>query len=577
MSVNYGFIKPENRIYYERILGLKDSTGRALLTPAHIKIVDLVGSYGRDKGCFASLHFMNEQTIRAKSRKTLPRHLEYLARIGVLVRTIEGQNRVYRLGIPPDGPLLSQREFRTAKGMAEYAYARQENNTVTVDMDKEDDELKNWLFGNASEEPAPAPAQQNCNQNNTLFFEPVADNFAQTSGNFCPNEDNFAHVLCSTREVKTQKELQPKPFLVHDGKVPDIAEQTSCGGDGLASRAMGCRNGGPPSDDSSRREQPDIFSRMEENPAESSDYAEPLLKQQRKRGVRQPKNQQERQTIAQNKIQNGHTAHPLGGPNNKPRRCNPKLARDISPDRSVTVPQLFRHLAGLYEKAFGIGVLENMVPTDRTAITAMFGELTQRFIDNCEGYNPSYKDLAEYFDWYFEPKRLEGAMKTSKYSESPGVVHFRQVLGAYYVRKFYETIIQVRQRTAPDIVTKDRLEINEAKDFWHNAFTEFREVYESDYKMCVAMVKYGFAAFAEFLHEEYKLNAEECRRRIVAIGAGLIRTSKVPANGAKYFKIAVETTESKSRFLDEKCVWYDWKPRIEGIVEAAIAESGIKV
>jgi len=285
-----------------------------------------------------------------------------------------------------------------------------------------------------------------------------------------------------------------------------------------------------------------------------------------------PKNQRERQSAAKLKLDMGHVANPLGGPDNRPHRCKPSLARNISPDGNVTVSQLYRHASKLYERAFGPGVFEGMMPSDRQAVGSMFGELQQRFIDCCEGMSPSYRDLAEYLDWFMEPQHLGRILSASKYcQDGRAIVHFRQVMGAAYVRRFYDEVLKRRN---PPRAGSDAA-IGERREFWEEAFRRFRESQGSNWLFCQALASFGYAVAAQFLAEEYGSDESLCRQKILLEMERLLSESKEPEEDCKYLGLAWKATEEYSKYLDEKCILYNWREKASDLLDVACERAGL--
>ena len=537
--LNYGFVKSENRPAYEKIMSLVDETGRPAILPAHMKIVETVASYSKATGCFASLSWINEQTLRARSKKTLPRHLDYLVQMGILSSCVENGRRVLRLREPPCNSICSQREYRTRKGLPEYSYR-----SSKMKEKKEQDDLTSWVF-DGDNEP----------KKDDLFCSNLGVKFTPGGGEIRPPEGIISPtVLCNTmNDTKILPPIVPPP------SPPEQGEQ------GSASRTQGgvARCASPLADDLRRRNPSEFFEEGKE------ELGDPIVLPRTKR----PKNQRERQAASQAKINQGHIANPLGGPDNRPHRCNPKLARDISLDRAVTVPQLYRHVCKIFERAFGPGVFEGMMPSDRQAIGSMFGELKQRFIDCCNGFDPSYRDLAEYFEWFMEPKRLARMLSASKYTQgNKPIIHFRQVLGAAYIRNFYDEVIKHRLVSqAP----RRNDSLGEMAEFWESVFQEFRTVQGSNWKFCRTMAAFGYAATAQFLADEYGYDESACRQKIISEMTQFISSSKERDKAVEYLSLAEKASEHCSKHLDDKCIWYDWKDRTGDLLKVACEKAGV--
>lgn len=550
--INYGFITPENRPYYEILRNLRDRNGKRALKASHLKIIEYVGSMPRANGCFASNKRIREQTADCTD-KTLRNNLHYLIRIGALVKIETPKGRTLKLGAP-EGPVMSQTEFRAfEKNMPEYSYKRQEEAVNQA-------ELNDWIN---SDEPKKAP----------LFLSETEENFTESEGKFYRGEAvNLAPILYKEPEcIETITKNPPTQTLPPCGteQVREVRERAS-----LAS--WGAEQPRPNSDELSvRRELNKTFSKAEE-PIEDGKFAEPVAKPKRKRGVRTVKTQKERQQQAQTAIDHGHIGNPLGGPNNRPSRLNPKQARDIDGTRQPTISMLYKHLLKIYNRVFGEGVLETMISTDKSAVESAFGDIKQCFIDHCEGYEPDNHVMAEYFNWFFEETRLAGMLSLAKVDKNK-VVHFRQLLGTVYIRKFYDSVVRPRLSKQPTRTSVETELIDDLKRFWMDAFKELK-LADSDEKLFVrAMVQFGYAATAQYLHEQKGMTDSQCKQRIIDVMSGFIKTVSEPKNAVKYLEIGLEATEQQAPYLDKECVWYEWKPRTQDLIKIAIDQSGIQL
>lgn len=559
MRVNYKFIKPENRNAYEVILSLRDEEGKLALLPPHISIVETIASYPKKTGCFASLSWLNAQTIRASSRKTLPRHLDYLVKIGVLSKTVEMGKKVFRIQVPSEATVCSQKEYRTAKNLPEYAYRTVcKENKMHGNIDG-DQSLTEWVYSSDASENLGSKLATKQNPNETLFFNNnLGINLAHERANLIQSDrlslPTFDRATLEEHNIKNTIFIPPKTPLCTLESEKNLETFDSLVRP--ATQSEGGETTRPLPDGASRRESPQDI---------QEDFV--VIPKGRK-----PKNQLERQAAAKQKLDHGHIANPLGGPDNRPHRCNPKLARDISLDRSVTVSQLYRHACKLYEKAFGPGVFEGMMPSDRTAIGSMFGELKQRFIDYCEGLDPSNRDLSEYFEWFMEPQRLQKMLSVSKYTlgDKP-VVHFRQILGAAYIRRFYDEVLKKKipeQKRSNDI-------LSETGDFWDSAFRQMREINGSNWNFCRILASFGYPAMAQFLFEEYGFDDLKCKQKLLSEIEHFINSAENKNEAVLYLALACKSSEQHEKYLDEKCVWHSWKEKVSDIIPSVCKKLGL--
>jgi hypothetical protein len=297
------------------------------------------------------------------------------------------------------------------------------------------------------------------------------------------------------------------------------------------------------------------------------DVAESIYRKRKK----EPKNQAERRVEALKNIGQGHIANPLGGSDNRRKKMDPKRARAITPDRPVTVPQLYKKLKELYDNGIGPGILENMLPQDPNAMGSMFNDLREKFITNCDGYDPDLRELAEYFEWYFEPARLADVLTAIKYTGKP--LQFGQITGGAFVRRFYDKVLRIRKSTG---VRPTSSEITEAKDFVNDAFNTFRVSKKDDRQFVKAIVKYGFALAAQYLHDEHGFEDSDCRKCMVAAMAAFIRLVTPTNNAIEYLKLAMETTKENAWCVDKDCIWHDWESRIGDLIPMAIKQAGLE-
>lgn len=548
MKINYGYIRPENRVQYESLMNLKDKQGHYALTSSHRKIVEYVGSMPREAGCFACEDTINEQSIRVKTRKTLKRHLKYLAHIGALSVTIMKGRRIFRLE-SVDGCVVSQKDYRVKSGMVEYSYANDaqdanegeiiveqvENNDVSTSEQPLD---KGWFE---------AP----------LFFETGAGIFAQETEPFASETANFAPILCKNKE-ESNRYLPPKGSLVPSVDAmfrPDLLAARADAGETARPRSEG------PLD-------PRVQGIIDLKKTKEEDWDEPLVG----RVGKTPRTQQERQHAARQDHAKGHLVNPLGITNNRPKKLNAKLARDIAPSGAVTVPQLYRHLIKRYDAAFGEGIVAQMLPDDKSAITAWFGNIRQKFIEACK-YEPTNRDVADYFDWILHPDQAAKLLSASKYGDSAtkGSVHFRQLMGLAHIRKFYDCVI--RRRLGADKLPNEpqtTLETQILRDVANDIEERFRDMkaVENDPIMfSLVITMHGLALAAQYLHETKGLDATECRIRIIHDLTEYTKKCNDKAKAKDTLDRAVGNAKANRGLLDKECVWYEVEKYTDGLVD----------
>lgn len=555
MKINYGYIREENRAAYISLFSLKDHDGHFALTAAHRKIIDYIGSMPGTRGCFAGDTVLNAQSIVAKSPKTLRRHLQYLIAIKAIKKTVEDGRRVLRL-LTLQGTVPSQKTYRTNKGMSEYSYARTkeaEKNTEVImqtpEVVKEEIIDTSWF-----DEPTEA-----------VFLSNDEANFAEKTANLPEKTANFATILYK-ESLDSLKTLPPKGSL--QDSVFEVLDQSSetCLLATLADEPGSCQAHaeGPPAPQNCMK-----ISKFFEEQSESLD--EPLIIP-KKRGKKRANTQAERKLDASKAHANGHVVNPLGIVNNRPRKLCPKAARDIEPTGSVTVPKLYRHLIKLFDDAFGVGIIAQMLPDDKTAVTAYFDRIRQKFIDACQ-YDPSYRDLAEYFSWFLEPSHVAKILAANKYAgQEKGLIHFNQMIGLAYIRKFFDANIKKKLQDGFVASTKSE-KIEAVISEVNEAFKEMEYTQSDSTKFVLSMFGCGYAMGAEFLYERNGLDADECRARIICDMAEFIRRADGEEKREKKVKSlrrAAQETLLNRKILDDKCVWYDLDRYMNNLVEDAL-------
>lgn len=308
----------------------------------------------------------------------------------------------------------------------------------------------------------------------------------------------------------------------------------------------------------------------------ADEFDEPLL---HKKKVRVPKNERERRAEAARESNKGHVINPIGRTSNRKKSCNWKLARDIGPTGSVTTPQLWRHLVMAYDKAFGSGILENMISRDKTALEAMFSNVKQAFIETCK-YETDNRDLAEYFDWVLDPKYLTRILSDSDrfgnmQKNGPKIFHYNQFSGAVHVKRFYDKIIRPRLDKGKD-GESDSQAIKIYEDI-HKFFKEFEDAFSDDMAFCFKMTENGFALAAQFLCDEKELSESECRQHIIRAMSNFIKANKDdPQKAIDYLKMGYQSTKEHAILLFPKTsIWFDWEEKTKDLVDLAAQQAGV--
>lgn len=404
-------------------------------------------------------------------------------------------------------------------------------------------------------------------KNEALFLDPEEDNFASKSANLSAEKANFAPILTKDLKKETKKDMPPK------GPPPEKKPESFDELLGLEPAESLRDSDGSPND---RRPIPESlrfpetaksFSKSNEN---DDEFSEPLI---HKKKEKQPKTRKEAQQVAMQKIANGHIANPLGITNNRKRRLDWKRACDIDETGAVTTAQLNRHLIKLWNSAFGTtgedkSILELMVSQDRTNMTKEFGDITQAFIDTVN-FEPTYRDLAEYFTWFLDPKRISKMLQSARFS---GGVHFQMLKGGGFIKNFYDQVIEKRPNSKYNPAGISKAE--ESLDLLERMFTEFKEAYSDNYEFAKKMVANGYALTAQWLHEERNMNDSECRQRIIFIMAEFIKAVPIMENAIEFLKLGLTSTKEHAYMLrEETCVWFDWKQKTNDLIDVAIEQA----
>lgn len=480
-----------------------------------------------------------------------------------------GRKRIYELQMPA-GRVVSQREFRVSKNMAEYSYARKPK-VQEIAMAREIPPVKpmepiddSWFF----EEQKQAPKQ-------AIFLSHPVANLASDSANFAAEEVKFAPILRETTKTNTEKEKDLPPKI--PPRSPEVSGLDDFGWGVLGSLRdpMGKPNSRLPHPDGQTAGRQTTGGNSLNSDDLDDEMAEPLLKKKRDK---KPKNQREFQAEAAALSNAGHIVNPLGKVDNRKKELNWKLARDIGPEGAVTTPQLWRHLVKLWDSRFGEGILENMLSHDKSAMNSAFGELKQQFINTCSNFEPTNRELSEYFDWFLDPKRLSGMLASAKYGGKNGMIHFRQLSGAVYIKRFYDEVIARRQLKNPIIETAIKSKADEFAGLVEQMFNEFRNSYEDNYQFALKIVSNGYAMAAQFLHDEKDMTDSECRQRIIYIMAEFIKSVPTHAKAVKHLKTGLITTKEHAPLLrKETCIWFDWEEKTRDLIEVAIEKSGVNI
>jgi len=495
-----------------------------------------------------------------------------LEAIGALIKYKMGRKRIFELALPV-GDIMSQKDFRVSKNMAEYSYAQKKPVEPTImahvpikPMEQLD---QSWFH----EEANPAPKKP-------LFLSNPATNFASKPTNFAAEKANFAPILRETTETNTERKTDLPPKSPPRTQIFDGFEDFDSGVRGSLrdpNAPPNSRRSIPDGQTAGRLNSGETFLNSKEKTDGSDDeFSEPLMPTT-KRKPKGPKNQREKMGEARQLSNAGHIVNPLGRVDNRKKELNWKLARDIGPDGAVTTPQLWRHLVKLWDDRFGPGILENMLSNDKGAMASKFGDLKQQFINTCN-HEADNRDLAEYFDWFLEPKRLNGILANAKYQCAKGSVHFNQLSGAVFIKRFYDEVIGRRKLKNPMLEPAIISKADEVSGLVEQMFSEFKAAYDDPHKFTLKMVSNGFAMAAQYLHDEKELSDSECRQRIIHLMAEFIKSIPDHAKAVKYLRKGLITTKEHAPLLrKETCIWFEWEPKTKDLIDVAIQQAGANI
>lgn len=476
---------------------LKDYKNKKALKPEHMQIIEYIASWNKD-ACFALPKVINRETINVTYRN-YNYHIRYLKHIGIIKETeIDGIKR-FNISKPNSEKVISQKDFRLnyAK-VSEYVIAEQKRKALH--KQKHDDALA--LIGNrtgAKMSDKHEQMEQKMTSKQPIFSHFYDANLAYDEANLDSQHDEFRQSytkddtqLFFTKNKKIKTPLYPLS-RENDWEIW-LDSETSCEAQAKLSPQCESLNRDSQRNSPASQKTVSFFKNNNKktettkesiylNPGEvnhqkavqtafeQNSCVKPCLNQNKNnpedmtnlpdqpiqvsKKFKRPRKLAERKQIAQHAINNGHLCNPLGITDNRKRSHNWKLAKDIDfeNDHHVTTSQLWRHLVKLYQAAFGTEIIENMVSTDRASLDSMFSKLKEVFVKG-HSFEPSNKDLALYFNWFFNPKRIAGLVKADKYLKQ-GVIPFQQLCGAGYVSAFYteEIMPKVVDLTDPNVST----------------------------------------------------------------------------------------------------------------------------
>lgn len=519
MSNFRSFVHKDNIDILGKLRELKDEKGNPLLKPSVWAIVEYIARFGRDKGCFVVPETLADQT--GLKAKTIKRNLKYLVAQGIVQKTfitIKGRKRSSRILQVPKKAVESVVGYRKRTG--EYKYG---------------DNLSPY------------------------FFETKGDNLGKMGGQFGTPEGTI-----STPEVKEvikedKKEPTYYPPLPESSQRDDFwdclkrAERRPAD-----AKRVGCAD--PDTRAGALATQDDV-SHSERNPERQAEMANEAPEPLRSKKGKKNKTQKERRAEAIQKHNRGHIVNPLGGPNNSARRVLWRRARPIGPQGAVTVSQLMKHLCETWQDSIGTSP-EDQLPVDKYALQAWFDRLRQNFVDLC-GYNPSYRELAEYFTWILEPRRFKNPQQLA-------TLKVQQIQGKVYVQQFYNTVLLKRDTDKSATENPHVQKHGQSLELLNKAFKRIEDSLGHNSTTVFAMVRYGYVVFAQFLHERKGISGNQCRKRIIETMAEFLEGYEQRSDGLKFFEDALKNTKELSYLYDKYFVWDKWQEQCVGLVEEAI-------
>lgn len=553
-------LRAENRPTFESLCELRTSDGRKAINARHKEILRYVGSWRPRAGCFERTARMRKK-LTGTDRKTFAYNLEYLEAIGALVR---GKDGAFRLG-RGQGPVMSQAAWRSAvKKVASYRYR-----TTTYGASS--------FFKNGVNHPnrggnSPHPDGVIHPTLPALLNQEVTEAVTITPPQKPPQARKTQDVVSGTRDAsRPAADGRLRDHLILDGCHHRSEENNMTFPNPSNGNINDDFNGNfnitcAGAEDVPRKPK-------DGNVGNSRGLSAKVTKDEVLEGNSPRKTQRERERGALSLIHKGHIANPLGGPDNKPRQIT-KRARDIAPTGAVTVPQLYKHLCGMYERAFGPGLIESMLPTDRHAIQSMFDNLRQAFAEECNGYNASYRDLAEYFEWFLKPERLDRIMGISKLKL--GYIPWQQMCGGVWLRRYYEAVVLRRRGDAIVVSSSGRERIGEIRRMTTEAFEDFAKNEDDDEGFVMTMANVGFALAGAWLHDEKHMNASEAKHRIIEAMVKYLRMCRVKSSGIEVLKFCESATVRNAEIGKYTSIWSDPVNDCKGFVDIAIEKAGLK-
>lgn len=565
-------IYKDNKDTVEALKKLRDENGKPPFKPNVWCLIEMVARFPRENGCWMSLESIREEMGGRITVRTIRSNFRYLHAIGVVSKFCSKHNgkgrSIRRLKVPGCTTVESVSAYRIRTN--QYPKKQEKDNALWEDNlspmeDKKPDSLWEENFSSTIKN-----------------FEPMGENFSSmedpkpdalweeklsSDGGkiFLHTPEKFSsEYRMGNIEYKYGKTPYIPPFeipeecdmekQVADGR-PSVAKRVGCADPNSIADAIDVSGGKTLSEQNEEKAMEinlDILDEPDEAPCGS--VVPSTIKKS------QPKTQRARRQEALDLHNGGHIANPLGRPDNSPRCLRWKKARDIGPEGAVTVSQLYRHLVVKYWDAVGVSV-EDQLPRDRYAVKAWFDRLRQSFLDLC-GYDPSYRELAEYFDWLLNPGRFKNPQKIEAFK-------VQQIQGKIYVKQFYDRHLFKKDKQQVSSCNPAVIRGMEILEEMNKIYGIFEKFIDNKLAFVDYMARYGIVLPVQLLYERSGLSEGQCRKRIIELMAYYLRTATDREAAMEMLTLAFKATERFEHIYDSSFIWQDWRVKCEGLLEEA--------
>lgn len=573
---------------------LVDENGRSPWSNTTWDIISLIAGFDRKAGCFMSYEGMSKELGGRISPRTIRRHENYLEDIGVMSKfteRTEGNKTkcTRRLVMQTQKRVPSLKQYSHSEGL----YGPKNNTKGIFFLGKVRDKMSNGDGQNVKDSVTKWPPsierdnKKENNKDNHLYppsgisdSDPMDPMGIDGSGSYrSPPEIRGGdqgrphHEGCRPRSTAGEYNSNPNE-TEKTMKVDDLVELEHFFPGLTIAKAGGKAAPGPelgvgPAPGTGH--ETTCVPKYQDDPGEP--HVEPLLK--KGRGPRK-KTKQEQRAETLRMHNDGHIVSPLGPANTQLRKFDWKRAKDIGPEGAVTAAQLWRHLFIQYENAFGPGTLEPQLAQDKHAITSWFDSVRAIFVKTC-GYEPTYRELSQYFTWMLDPQRLN-RMGIDKVAGSRSCLKIQQLQGGVHIRSFFDHFLRHRKNddvgTCNENIRRLGSMMDELKEIFDNIY-ESLEMTTSD--MVLRMAHYGFPLFLQVLVERKGLSENGARKRIIETMAKFMSEASDLDAAIRYMGKATYSSEANEKFYTEATLWGDYGAKCMGLVEEAAEKArGLK-